>query len=313
VPWEAFPRLDSGSCCDFFAWLLGVGFPQGSSKYQRLLATGDLVQRRRRLLGCVSLVIPGTCRIIAGVKFPALVAGRFVRRDNRFRVIVEIAGERVAAHLPNSGRLTELLTPNRLCWLTGFDTPRRKTRFDLTLMEYAGTLVSVDARLPNALFAEAWATGQLEPFRGYDCVDREVRLGESRLDFRLSGPDGVCWVEVKSVTLVEEGVARFPDAPTARGVRHLGEQAQEEHQPHAEPSGYVDGQMRTLLGSYPANEQEVVILLRPEGKACHVHRVVDDPGEARDFQGRHGRSLRLAHSVEEAAVALPDKCAVGID
>ena len=176
-------------------------------------------------MGCVSLVIPGTCRIIAGVKFPALVAGRFVRRDNRFRVIVEIAGERVAAHLPNSGRLTELLTPNRLCWLTGFDTPRRKTRFDLTLMEYAGTLVSVDARLPNALFAEAWATGQLEPFRGYDCVDREVRLGESRLDFRLSGPDGVCWVEVKSVTLVEEGVARFPDAPTARGVRHLGELA----------------------------------------------------------------------------------------
>jgi sugar fermentation stimulation protein A len=116
-----------------------------------------------------------------------------------------------------------LLTPDRLCWLTEFDTPRRKTRFDLTLMEYAGTLVSVDARLPNALFAEAWATGQLEPFRGYDCVDREVRLGESRLDFRLSGPDGVCWVEVKSVTLVEEGVARFPDAPTARGVRHLGE------------------------------------------------------------------------------------------
>jgi sugar fermentation stimulation protein A len=180
------------------------------------------VQRRRWLLGYVSLVIPGTCRIIDDVKFPALIAGRFVRRDNRFRVIVEIAGERVAAHLPNSGRLTELLTPDRLCWLTEFDTPRRKTRFDLTLMEYAGTLVSVDARLPNALLAEALATGQLEPFQGYDGVKREVRLGESRLDFRLNGPRGVCWVEVKSVTLVEGGVARFPDAPTARGVRHLG-------------------------------------------------------------------------------------------
>ncbi len=152
-----------------------------------------------------------------------MIAGRFVRRDNRFRVTVEVNGEHVAAHLPNSGRLTELLTPGRPCWLAESDAPRRKTRFDLTLMVYAGTLVSVDARLPNALLAEALAVGRLEPFRGYESVEREVRFGESRLDFRLSGPDGVCWVEVKSVTLVEGGLARFPDAPTARGVRHLGE------------------------------------------------------------------------------------------
>jgi sugar fermentation stimulation protein A len=152
-----------------------------------------------------------------------LVSGRFVRRDNRFRVTVVVAGEPVAAHLPNSGRLTELLTPGRPCWLTGFDNPRRKTRFDLTLVEYAGVLVSVDARLPNALLAEALSAGRLEPFRGYARFEREVWLGKSRLDFRLSGPAGVCWVEVKSVTLVEDGVARFPDAPTARGARHLGE------------------------------------------------------------------------------------------
>ena len=157
------------------------------------------------------------------MRLPPLIAGRFVRRDNRFRVTVEVEGGHVAAHLPNSGRLTELLTPGRSCWLTEFDTPQRKTRFDLTLMAYAGALVSVDARLPNALFAEALVAGQLDPFRGYDGVEREVRFGESRLDFRLSGPESVCWVEVKSVTLVEGGVARFPDAPTARGVRHLGE------------------------------------------------------------------------------------------
>jgi sugar fermentation stimulation protein A len=157
------------------------------------------------------------------VKFPLLISGRFVRRDNRFRVTVEVEGERVAAHLPNSGRLTELLTPGRPCWLTEFDTSHRKTSFDLTLVAYADTLVSVDARLPNALFAEALVAGRLEPFQGYDGVEREVRFGESRLDFRLSGPAGICWVEVKSVTLVEDGVARFPDAPTARGVRHLGE------------------------------------------------------------------------------------------
>jgi sugar fermentation stimulation protein A len=91
------------------------------------------------------------------------------------------------------------------------------------LVEYAGVLVSVDARLPNTLVAEALAAGRLEPFLRYDRFDREVRLGGSRLDFCLSGPAGLCWVEIKSVTLVEEGVARFPDAPTIRGTRHLRE------------------------------------------------------------------------------------------
>lgn len=157
------------------------------------------------------------------MRLPPLVSGRFVRRDNRFRVAVRIGCEEVAAHLPNSGRLTELLVPGRSCWLIEFDSLHRKTRFDLTLVEFAGRLVSVDARLPNALFAEALAAEELEPFQGYDSCEREVRLGESRLDFRLSGPAGVEWVEVKSVTLVEDGTARFPDAPTARGARHVRE------------------------------------------------------------------------------------------
>jgi sugar fermentation stimulation protein A len=171
----------------------------------------------------VLLAIPLRRRIIDCVKLPPLIAGRFVRRDNRFRVTVEVDRVPVAAHLPNSGRLTELLTPGRACWLAEFDSPHRKTSYDLVLVEYAGILVSVDARLPNTLVAEALAAGRLEPFQRYDHVAREVRRGESRLDFCLSGPAGLCWVEVKSVTLVEEGVARFPDAPTVRGTRHLRE------------------------------------------------------------------------------------------
>ena len=157
------------------------------------------------------------------MELPPLTAGRFVRRDNRFRVTVRVAGEPVGAHLPNSGRLTELLTPGRLCWLAGFDNPRRKTRFDLRLVAYAGTLVSVDARLPNSLFAETVAKGRLEPFRRYACFEREVQYGESRLDFRLEGLESVCWVEVKSVSLVEGRRALFPDAPTSRGARHVRE------------------------------------------------------------------------------------------
>lgn len=157
------------------------------------------------------------------MKLPPLIPARFVRRDNRFRVTVELAGEPVAAHLPNSGRLPELLTSGRRCWLVEFDDPRRKTRFDLKLMAYAGTLVSVDSRLPNPLFAEAVAARRLEPFHWVERVDREVRLGDSRLDFYLEGSGGICWVETKSVTLVQDGVARFPDAPTERGTRHVRE------------------------------------------------------------------------------------------
>lgn len=157
------------------------------------------------------------------MRFPPLVAGRFVRRDNRFRVTVEVNGEPVAAHLPNSGRLTELLTPGRRCWLERFDSAHRKTNFDLNLMAYAGVLVSVDARMPNPLFAEALDAGRLAPFREHGQWKREVGLGHSRIDFRLGAASAPTWVEVKSVTLVEERVARFPDAPTRRGVRHVRE------------------------------------------------------------------------------------------
>lgn len=178
----------------------------------------------RRILTTRRFVIPIAYRIILQMKLPTLVSGRFVRRDNRFRVAVEVDGKTVAAHLPNSGRLTELLTPGRPCWLAEFpNVVQRKTRFDLKLVEYAGVLVSVDARLPNHLVAEAEEAGQLAPFRGYAQVSREVRRGGSRLDFCLSKPASTYWVEVKSVTLVRDGTACFPDAPTLRGARHLRE------------------------------------------------------------------------------------------
>ena len=165
-------------------------------------------------------------RIMPSVKMPPLIAGRFVARDNRFRVRVELPGGERTAYLPNTGRLGELLVRGRSCWVAPVDTRTRKTHYDLKLVRHAGTLVSVDAHLPNALVAEALAEGCLEPFEQYADFKREVRLGESRLDFRLDGAANVCWMEVKSVTLVEGGVARFPDAPTVRGARHVRELAQ---------------------------------------------------------------------------------------
>ncbi len=169
------------------------------------------------------------------VGFGPLVPGVFKRRDNRFRVQVQVTGHVGAAHLPNSGRLGELLVPGRRVWLAPADPnrkPHRRTAYDLALVEYQDRLVSVDARLPGRLVAEALRRDQLAGFDGYSAVHREVRFGESRLDFRLdAGAQGSsCWIEVKSVTLVEEGIARFPDAPTLRGQRHLRELIHAVHQ-----------------------------------------------------------------------------------
>lgn len=157
----------------------------------------------------------------------------FVRRQNRFRAQVSLDGALLPVHVPNSGRLGELFVEGTLVRVALAPAgSERKTGGDLVLVEYGGILVSVDARLPNRLVAEALGAGGLEPFHPYDTVQPEARVGQSRLDFLLStsiaggGPGSPrCWLETKSVTLVEDGVALFPDAPTARGVRHLAELA----------------------------------------------------------------------------------------
>lgn len=150
-----------------------------------------------------------------------LVEGRFVKRLNRFAALVEVAGQEVMVHVANSGRLEELLVPGYRMLLRPMSGDHRKCRYDLALVDVGSVLVSADARLPNALLAEALAQDKLPEFQGYTSVRREVVFGESRLDLLLDGPDGSCYVEAKSVTLVVDGVAWFPDAPTARGVKHL--------------------------------------------------------------------------------------------
>lgn len=162
--------------------------------------------------------------------FPDLISGQFIQRDNRFRATVLLEGQKVKAHVRNSGALRDLFTKGQTVWLAPAVGAGRKTDYDLKLVELDSGLVSVDAHLPNKLFAETVHKGRLPPFP-YQNISGEVRAGESRLDFHLTGlisqaPDqgegaSSCWVETKSVTLVEKGVALFPDVPTARGSRHL--------------------------------------------------------------------------------------------
>ena len=145
-----------------------------------------------------------------------------MRRLNRFAALDSVDGAEALAHVANSGRLHELFQPGVPVLLAPAGRDGRKTAYDLALVRAKGVLVSADARLPNALVHEALRAGGLPPLLGYTSCRREVAFGESRLDLLLEGQTGRCYVEVKSVTLVDDGVALFPDAPTSRGRKHLG-------------------------------------------------------------------------------------------
>ena len=156
------------------------------------------------------------------MRFGELVEGRFVRRLNRFAALIDIGCMESLVHVANSGRMQELLEEGRRVLLKPAAGDHRKTAFDLALVDLGHTLVSADARLPNALVHEALQEKRLPQFAGYDHFIREVTYGESRLDIALEGPEGRCYVETKSVTLIVGGTGLFPDAPTSRGRKHIG-------------------------------------------------------------------------------------------
>jgi sugar fermentation stimulation protein A len=134
---------------------------------------------------------------------------------------LDIDGRTVMAHIANSGRMRELLEPgNRVC-LAPAPENGRKTAFSLTLVDTGDTFVSVDARLPSMLVSEAVEAGRLTPFQSWLVLRHEIVIGESRLDLLLQQAGKLCYVETKSVTLVENGTGLFPDAPTRRGSKHL--------------------------------------------------------------------------------------------
>ncbi len=155
----------------------------------------------------------------------------FVERPNRFLVRCRPRGkaEPVDAHLADPGRLRELLIPGVRIWLLPASGPKRKTRWTALLVESPDRrgLVSVDTRIPNRLIGQALAQSALEEFGDWELLRAEATLGRSRIDFLLGRDDGRrLALEVKSVTLVEDGVGLFPDAVTARGARHARELAQ---------------------------------------------------------------------------------------
>lgn len=150
--------------------------------------------------------------------YRAMVPGIFHARPNRFIAHIEIGGQMQVCHVKNTGRCRELLPPGARVWCQESGNPARKTKYDLIAVEKGGRLINMDSQAPNAA-AKEWllggGLGEISDLRP------ETVHGDSRFDFSFTLDGRKCFLEVKGVTLEQDGVCAFPDAPTQRGAKHL--------------------------------------------------------------------------------------------
>lgn len=154
------------------------------------------------------------------MKYRKVLPGVFHQRPNRFIAHVETSGEICVCHVKNTGRCRELLIPGAKVYLEESANPARKTKYDLIAVEKGSLLINMDSQAPNKAAREFLP----ELLPGLTLLRPETVWGNSRFDFYAETAAGERWfIEVKGVTLEEQGVARFPDAPTERGAKHLRE------------------------------------------------------------------------------------------
>jgi sugar fermentation stimulation protein A len=147
-----------------------------------------------------------------------MTPGTFLARPNRFIAHVEIDGQTETVHVKNTGRCRELLPAGAAVWCQKSDNPSRKTKYDLITVRKGSRLINMDSQAPNAAAKEwllAGGLGTLEDVRA------ETKHGDSRFDFSFTLAGKKCFLEVKGVTLENDGICAFPDAPTERGAKHL--------------------------------------------------------------------------------------------
>ncbi len=160
------------------------------------------------------------------MKYNRVVPGIFQKRPNRFIAHVCIHGKEEVCHVKNTGRCKELLVPGCTVYCAVSDNPNRKTKFDLIAVEKkvesSTLLINMDSQAPNAAVKE-WLASGASPFGQIDLLKPECRHGNSRFDFYLECNKRKIFIEVKGVTLEDDGVVLFPDAPTERGVKHVHE------------------------------------------------------------------------------------------
>jgi sugar fermentation stimulation protein A len=151
-----------------------------------------------------------------------LLKGRMTARRKRFfaDVVLE-SGEEIVAHCVNTGAMTGCFEPGCPAWVSRAANPNRKLAFTLEQTEFRGRRCMVHTALANTIVVEAITAGLIPSMRGHERLQREAKVGDHRFDVLLEGEGGRHWVEVKNVTLASEGLARFPDAVTERGARHM--------------------------------------------------------------------------------------------
>jgi sugar fermentation stimulation protein A len=153
-----------------------------------------------------------------------LIIGKFIERPNRFTVLFNINDKTEKAHLRDPGRLKELLIPGITLLLRPVkNTAKRKTKYDVIAVLNEDIWVLINSGFHSDIASELIESGVVDEFKGYKVEKREYNFGKSRLDFLLSNNNVKMILEVKGCTLVENGLAKFPDAPTIRGKRHLEE------------------------------------------------------------------------------------------
>ena len=156
------------------------------------------------------------------MRYGKMVEGRFLARPNRFIAHIEIDGKVEVCHVKNTGRCRELLPVGARVWCQDAASPNRKTRYDLITVQKGNRLINMDSQAPNAAAKEWLLAGGLGEIEN---LKPESKWGDSRFDFSFTKDGKQCFLEVKGVTLENDGVCAFPDAPTERGAKHLKELA----------------------------------------------------------------------------------------
>lgn len=155
------------------------------------------------------------------MKYERIETGKFIERPNRFIAYVEIAGQKETVHVKNTGRCAELLQPGATVYVQKADNPERKTQWDLIGVKKGKRMINMDSQIPNKVVEEWIRKGNLFP--NATLIKPETTYKHSRFDLYVEEENRKIFIEVKGVTLEENGVVKFPDAPTERGVKHIGE------------------------------------------------------------------------------------------
>lgn len=155
------------------------------------------------------------------MEYKNIKQGKFLSRPNRFIAYIEIGEKTEVCHVKNTGRCKELLIPGATVFLQEFDSNHRKTKYDLISVYKGERLINMDSQVPNKVFHEWVLMGNL--FKEITLIKPECKYKNSRFDFYIETVTRKIFIEIKGVTLEEDGVVLFPDAPTERGIKHLME------------------------------------------------------------------------------------------